>query len=190
LNDPRKQALFWSIHYKSHSVFRFESDFDPADNDKAIKFLEDFRTNVTMTVVPTIYFRTFFPEYDTITNIRNALQLACRAKRKKIHIVLQAPDRLECTMWDYYEDLEAWSRNFFEYAYVQNAATVDGFAHGITAEQVLTNTIYWTSPVIENMMFIYLRDKKVIEDYGFVQWGEHDYPFVDLQSVIKGNKII
>ena len=56
--------------------------------------------------------------------------------------------------------------------------------HNIAIGQLLNNTKYWDDNVYL-LMYLYKDYGEMIENLGFVQWGEEKYKKIDLERVAK-----
>ena len=106
-------------------------------------------------------------------------------KEKRAHIILKAPDRLECALWDYYENLEAWSKIDFQSSYVDFVFGVQHTVGGRDYFALANNELYWSLPITQNLADICRRDWSIIKNYGFLTWGGKMDKFVDLSKTLR-----
>ena len=185
VKDEERIKLLLSLNLKLHYGWEFVNDCGFDDYPNIINFIRRFKdTFVNVTMKP-IEFKFWRKGYSDIDNIRYGFELAAAAKEKRAHIILKAPDRLECALWDYYENLEAWSKIDFQSSYVDFVFGVQHTVGGRDYFALANNELYWSLPITQNLADICRRDWSIIKNYGFLTWGGKMDKFVDLSKTLR-----
>ena len=112
------------------------------------------------------------------------LKFAVECRKRRIHIRFISPNRLLSPWWFYFESLECWSIYGVYKSYVEYMLYWALNNHNIAIGQLLNNTKYWDDSVYL-LMYLYKDYGEMIENLGFVHWGEEKYKKIDLERVAK-----
>ncbi len=122
-------------------------------------------------------------------DFERCLEIAHYAKRNKININFDFPDRRDSPLWFIFEELGLWSEYDFKHSFVEHMLMSACAQHKVPIEELIRHSTWFNTVPAKMLLDIVENHKPMIEKYGFSRWGRRNLPYIDLSKIERKRKI-
>lgn len=192
LNRPDVKKIFFSLNYDTKVELPLVNDCDYSRNDEVLDFIIEFSQKYPNTKQPILWFNTTSKPHNSIEDAMEdfirCLELMKKAKLHQVHIKLRGPDRQDSPFWFYFEELEVWSRYHMRMSFIEHMCQTSASLHKLPVDSLLYDKLKWSTAQIEMLMDLTKMHPQLIQDYGFIRWGESYFHHTNFEKILRRNQ--